>query len=120
MMFSFAGNDQAVFRDILDKLAHGGFKKEEHWDILNTRNYNNLTEEEKNDFEQNAVMLSATNAALVPYNKRRLRQLDVPIAVISAINKPLSIAKAATPNRAYGLLNNIMLCKGSKVCVENT
>ena len=112
--FLFTGDDQTVFRDILDKLAHGGFKRE-HWDILNTRNFNSLSEKEKKDFEENAVMLCATNAALVPYNKQKLRNLEQPIAIISAVNKPPSLAKLASPKHAYGLLNNIMVCKGSKV-----
>ena len=63
-------------------------------------------------------MLCATNAALVPYNKQKLRNLEQPIAIISAVNKPPSLAKLASPKHAYGLLNNIMVCKGSKVGIE--
>ena len=61
------------------------------------------------------IFKSTTNAALVPYNKQKLRNLEQPIAIISAVNKPPSLAKLASPKHAYGLLNNIMVCKGSKV-----
>ena len=105
------GPDQEQFKKVLRKISHGGFSDED-WHYLNRRNFEKLSEEEKDLFDKQSLMLCARNVDLVPYNVKRMRALGRPIALVRAENQPPS-AKSAKPNTAGGLLNCTLLVEGT-------
>ena len=108
-----SGPDQEEFKKVLKKISHGGFS-EKDWHYLNQRNFEKLSEEEKDLFDKQSLMLCARNVDLVPYNVKRLKALGKPIALVRAENQPPS-AKSAKPNTAGGLLNCTLLAEGNFV-----
>ena len=109
---------QAQFREILRKVAEGGFTIDD-WNVLETRNFHKLSKEEQALFEQNSLYMCARNKDLIPFNVMRYEALKVPIAVIHANNNPPSLAKAASTDVAGGLLNSIILAEGCQVILKN-
>ena len=55
---------------------------------------------------------------LIPFNIERTRAVGEPIAVIKSLNQPAS-ASSAKANTAGGILNSLILCKGSRVMLKS-
>ena len=106
--------EQAQFRDILRKVAEGGFAIDD-WNVLERRNFKKLSESEQELFQNNSLYICARNKDLIPFNVLRYESLKKPIAVIHADNTPPSLAKSASTDIAGGLLNAIILSEGCQV-----
>ena len=72
------GDEQKKFRDLLNSFREGTVDVPE-WDVIDSRALNRLPEEEKADFEKNALMLCSTNKDLKPFNIRKMREIGSPI-----------------------------------------
>jgi ATP-dependent DNA helicase PIF1 len=107
------GPEQEKFRNVLNKIVNGGFKKRE-WEYLSERAFRNLSAEDQKDFHDNAIMLCATNNGTKRFNLSHLTALRVPTAAIKAENNSSTAAQAIT-NKAGGLPNKIILAVGARV-----
>ena len=106
------GKDQEIFRNILDSIAMGTFN-EDTWEELKKHSFTMQTEEGKCQFKD-AVKLCAINKDSTSFNIQKIKELKNPIAPIKAVNSSAK-AKKFPANKAGGLRNNILICKGSKV-----
>ena len=106
------GNDQQLFRNILDSIAKGTFKYPK-WKALesNSTRYNAQGASER---FRDAVKLCARNKDSISFNIQKIKELNKPIAQIDAIHSSPK-ARKFTPNQAGGLQNSIIICKNSKV-----
>ena len=106
------GKDQEIFRNILDSIAMGTFGMDD-WIKLRSHSFNMNSEEAKSVFKD-SVKLCALNKDSKSFNIQKIKELENPIAPIKAINSSAK-AKKTPENKAGGLKNSIIICKGSKV-----
>ena len=106
------GDDQKVFRSILDSIANGTFD-ETVWNTLEC-NTTNMNAQGATERFQDAVKLCARNTDAISFNIQKIKELNMPIAQIHALNSSKK-AKTFSANKAGGLQNTIILCKNSKV-----
>ena len=106
------GDDQKVFRNILDSIANGTFDAP-MWNTLEC-NTTNMNAQGASERFQDAVKLCARNADAISFNIQKIKELNMPIAQIHALNSSKK-AKTFSANKAGGLQNAIILCKNSKV-----
>ena len=106
------GDDQKIFRSILDSIANGTFD-ESMWRTLQTHSTSMIARGASERF-QDAVKLCARNKDSISYNIEKIRELQMPIALIHALNSSQK-AKKFSSNKAGGLQNSIIICKHSKV-----
>lgn len=107
---------QQRFREVLDHVADGGFTMED-WKFLETRNYQYLSEHEKQVFQKEAVKLCAYNKDFIKFNIKKCEETGNPIAMITAENRPPG-AKATKANDAGSLINNLILSVGQKIVLK--
>ena len=106
------GEDQKLFRNLLDSVANGTFN-EESWTTLRYHTYDSHLQRPTEHF-QDAIKLCARNVDAKTYNINNIKNLNMPIAPIKAENRP-DKARKASANKAGGLHNSIIICKDSKV-----
>ena len=106
------GEDQKLFRNILNGIANGTFD-DELYNALKYHTYDSHLHNPMDNF-QDAVKLCARNHDAKKYNIDNIKNLNMPIAPIKAENSSSKARKAST-NKASGLHNNIIMCKESKV-----
>ena len=106
------GEDQATFRDILDKVANGNFTRKDY-QTLKEKCFDMRSDEAKDKFKD-AIKLCAYNKHGVSYNIQKIKELEKPIALIAATNTPKG-AKKFSASRAGGLHNKTIFCKDAKV-----
>ena len=106
------GKDQETFRHILDSIATGTFG-EPQWEDLANKSFVMNSEESKDKF-RDAIKLCALNKDSKTFNIEKIKELKNPIALIKAENSSPK-AKTCPANKAGGLQNNLLICKGSKV-----
>ena len=108
-----AGEENESFRNILDSVYNGTFKKPE-WDTLRDKSYGKLTEEVKKVFDDQAIMLSARKIDMLSFNKRKLREQKQPIAQLRAVHSKPGLAQLPS-DKAGGLMKDVWLCRGARV-----
>ena len=106
------GEDQNLFRNILNSIANGTFN-EESCSTLKYHTFDTHLQDPNDNFED-AVKLCARNHDAKKYNVQKIKDLQMPIAPIKAVNSS-SKARTAPANKAGGLHNSIIICKDSKV-----
>ena len=106
------GNDQQIFRNILDSIANGTFNNA-MWEILKS-NATLMNAKGATERFRDAVKLCARNKDTVSFNIQKIKDLNMPIAQIHALNSTQK-AKKFPVSKAGGLLNSIIICKNSKV-----
>ena len=106
------GNDQTIFRNILDGIANGEFPDKDWENLVKYTSVMN-SEEAKEEFKD-AIKLCACNKDSKSFNIKKIRELNNPIAPIMAENSSPQ-AKKVSANKAGGLQNSILLSKGCKV-----
>ena len=109
------GPEAALFRSLLQHVRDGTVEYERDWKLIASRDLSLLPEEEKNEFNETAIKICAANKDLKPFNLRKLKALETPIAYIEAVNDPPGIGKSLSANRAGGLPQNTVLAEGSRV-----
>ena len=107
------GEAQAIFRDILNKVANGTFNHET-WYMLKDNAFKMNSDKAIDEFKKDAVMLCAYNKNARLYNIHKMKALKSPIALISAVNTPPT-AKKFSESKAGGLHNKTILSKDAKV-----
>ena len=107
-------SDQNQFRDILHKQGEGQLTLDD-WKILEKRDLQQVSEEEKDDFKHSAVKLCATNRKLKSFNIRNLRSLSSPKAILKAKCTGTYQAKTASASAAGGLQYCTVIAEGCKV-----
>ena len=105
------GEDQATFRDILDRVANGNFTQKEYKTLK--EKCLSMDSDEAIDKFKDAVKLCAYNNHAVSYNIQKIKDLKKPIALIAATNT--QGAKKFSASRAGGLHNKTIFCKDAKV-----
>lgn len=106
------GNDQQLFKKILDSIANGTFN-EPMWNTLQ-QNSTAMNARGASERFQDAVKLCARNKDSILFNIEKIRALNMPIAQIHALNSSKK-AKEFSANKAGGLQNSIIISKNSKV-----
>ena len=106
------------FKDLLTRLSGGGPLEDRHYELMKSRSYKNLEEEEKKQFWTKAKYICALNMDLVPFNIERYEALNTPVAVVQAVNTGKG-SSTADPDTAGGLLNHIILAVGGKVVLKS-
>ena len=106
------GDDQQLFRNILDSIAKGTFNTA-MWYTLQ-RNSTTMNAKGASDKFRDAVQLCARNKDSILFNIQKIKELNNPIAQIHAVNSTKK-AKTFSANKAGGLQNCIIICKNSKV-----
>ena len=109
------GPEATLFRSLLQNVRDGTVDYERDWKLIASRDLSLLPEEEKNEFNETAIKICAANKDLKPFNLRKLKALETPIAYIEAVNDPPGIGKSLSANRAGGLPQNTVLAEGSRV-----
>ena len=109
------GPEAALFRSLLQNVRDGTVDYERDWKLIASRDLSLLPEEEKNEFHETAIKICAANKDLKPFNLRKLKALETPIAYFEAVNDPPGIGKSLSANRAGGLPQNTVLAEGSRV-----
>ena len=107
------GEEQKQFREELKRLSLGQFTLDD-WKKWSTRNLETLPPDEKQEFLDNALLACARLKDMVANNKKKIFELNQPIAFINAKSEP-AIAKLPSGDRNSGLASNIILCKGALV-----
>lgn len=110
--------NQTELRDLLQGIRTGTLKKENHWPLLEKRDYNNLSDEDKKLFEKDAMKICATNKACKAYNVLKLKERKVPVAVVEAVNVPKS-GKDVEASKAGGMPKDTLLAEGGKVLLHS-
>ena len=109
------GPEAALFRSLLQNVRDGTVDYERDWKLIASRDLALLPEEEQNEFNETAIKICAANKDLKPFNLRKLKALETPIAYIESVNDPPGIGKSLSANRAGGLPQNTVLAEGSRV-----
>jgi len=110
------GDDQKMFRELLDRLSNGEFTKDD-WLTLSKRELyagKDISNEESEQFIKEGTMLCAYNKDLIEYNKKRLKALGTPIARIKSENSAAFVTKMPA-TKAQGLQSQMWLAKGAEV-----
>ena len=107
------GEENQQFRDELERLANGEFN-EQDWDSWKGQDFHKMSDEQKKDFESNAITLAGLKKNLIPYNTSRLQALGTPIFKIEARNFPPS-GGSFEADAADGLAQHIYLARGAPV-----
>ena len=110
--------NQTELRELLQAIRTGTLKKATHWPLLEKRDYNNLSEEEKKLFNKEALKICATNKACKAYNVLKLKEKKVPVAVVEAVNEPKG-SKDVESSKAGGLPKDTLLAEGGKVMLHS-
>jgi ATP-dependent DNA helicase PIF1 len=84
------------------------------WEILSSRQLDQLSEDERLDFDQNAVYLCALKKAYKARNIRKICDLRNPRVIVQAVNQPPGGTRFDA-NKAGGLPNQLMLTRGMRV-----
>ena len=110
------GEENANFRDQLERLAKGEFKQED-WINWSQQNFDTMDTEAKEMFFQTATMLCAKKKDSVGFNHRHLQLTNNPIAKLTAKNSPG--ASAFEADHAQGLKNKMYIAKGAKIVLTS-
>ncbi|CAN0196239.1 unnamed protein product, partial [Ectocarpus sp. 12 AP-2014] len=108
-------DDQRGFIELLPRTRDGQLCDED-WDLLLKRQPNRLTAAEKADFED-ATRLFYSKKEVNKYNGKNLRELDNPVALVSAVHTGANARRASADN-AEGLERDLFLAKGAKVMLS--
>lgn len=111
------GDDQARFREILEKQSNGSLSREDYL-TLAERELDKLPQEEREEFEKEAIKLCAKNSALKKFNIMKMNKLDMPKAVMTAENKP-AWAASTKSSTAGNLFHKSMIAEGCKVLITS-
>jgi hypothetical protein len=84
------------------------------WQRWNCRNLDLLTPTEQQSFHNNGTMVCALKRVMVAHNKRKVLELQEPVAVIKAKTTPPSEASRSSADSESSLPGSIMLCRGTK------
>ena len=108
-----AGDENAQFRDELERMALGTFSRAdlERW---MPRSYENLSAEEKLEWDRNAIMLASEKKDLVSFNRQKLLGLGTPVFKLSAMNSPAS-GSSFSAEQAEGLHQTLYTARGARV-----
>ena len=107
-------NDQE-FASHLQHLRDGTFSPEE-WNAWKSRSLVSLSEDEQDDFYQNATLLCALKRDNVEFNKKHLLDLEQPIVHVKARHNPATAELSYMPSSKAGGLNpDLWLCKNARV-----
>lgn len=90
-------------------MANGGFAISD-WQAWSKHDFNQLEEEEKTTFLEEATMLCAKKKDMAKFNMYHLKRTGNPVARLRALNSPG--ASAFETDKAQGLKNNTYLSKG--------
>lgn len=115
-VFRQAGSDpaQIAFRDCLLNLRTYNTTAEDY-NLLSTRFWNQLPQEEKDSFVEE-VHLLPTRESVLEYNCHRLASIEKPVVRCNAKNNSPAAAKASEED-ADGLEKNILLAEGATVMI---
>ena len=107
-------NDPAM-QQVLSDFTSGKFS-EASYKILAKRalNGHELSDEEKNFFNTNAIKLCAIKQNFAQYNAQKIKALNKPVTVVDSINTPPDGARF-TDSDAGGLPQTVVLAVGMKV-----
>ena len=108
-----AGDENAQFRDELERLALGTFTRTdlERW---MPRSYENLSAEEKLEWDRTAIMLASEKKDLISFNRQRLLSLGTAVFKLSAMNSPPS-GSTFSAEQAEGLHQTLYTARGARV-----
>ena len=110
------GDNNAVFRDQLERLAQGKFTQED-WTSWSHQNYDVMDKPNQDLFNNMGIQISALKRDCTEFNLSHLRKIGNPIAQLSAINsRGASVYEA---DHANGLRNKLYLAKGAKVVLTS-
>ena len=98
------GDENAVFRDQLERLATGNFTQAD-WTAWSAQNYDVMEKDEQETFYNTATMLCAKKKDSVQFNLTHLKKTGNPVAKLSAINSRGAVAYEA--DHANGLRNKL-------------
>ena len=108
-----AGDENAQFREELERMALGTFTRAdlERW---MPRSYENLSAEQKQEWDRNAIMLASEKKDLVSFNRQKLLALGAPVFKLSAMNTPPS-GSTFSAEQAEGLHQTLYTARGARV-----
>lgn len=109
------GSDQAVFRDLLDRLSMGESTVED-WRLLMTREKSKLGSNDQTHFKD-SLRLFPDNHSVRNFNFNKLKSLNQPTAKIVADHNNSEAAKSDC-EKAQGLEKTLYLCTGSRVMLK--
>ena len=112
-----SGEEQQRFREILFRLRDGDSSFDD-WKILSKRFDKNLNQVERDRFKD-AVFILTKWEEVDKDNNEMLRNLNRPIAKISAVHTGGKEAKRANSDVAKGLEAQILLAKGCRVILTS-
>ena len=107
------GEEQQQFREDLEKLYLGKTTLEQ-WERWATRDLQILSPEERHVFQSTALLACARKIDMVTHNKKKIIELNQPIAFIKSDSAP-AVAKLPAADNDSGLPSNIILSKGTAV-----
>lgn len=111
------GDDQAKFRDLLEKQANGTLSRQDYL-ALAERELENLPQGEREEFENEAIKLCAKNSALKKFNISKMNKLNMPKAVMTAENKP-AWAASTKSSTAGNPFQQSMIAEGARVLITS-
>ena len=105
--------DDLAFASLLQRVASGTYTAEDH-QLLESRDMDTLSPEEKDSFKANAIKLCATRAETAKFNLRSLVKIGQPVVKIRSMDS-CDEARAADTIQAKNLAKHVTLCNGSLV-----
>ena len=79
------GDENALFRDQLERLAGGTFTQED-WHCWSARNFDVMDRQDQTEFFEKATLLCAKKKDSVAFNHKHLKLTKNPIAKLTALN----------------------------------
>ena len=109
------GPDQMEFKEVLENIANGKFTRE-NWNYFRERDLQgpNFSNEERKAIKEKSIKICALVNDTKKHNIERIKALGKPIHGIKSLNQGKD-AKFATTNEAQGLLQDLIIAKGSRV-----
>ena len=105
--------DDKAFASLLKRVASGTYTAEDH-QLLESRDMDTLSPEEKDSFKTNAIKLCSTRAATTKFNLQSLAKIGQPVVKLKSVDS-CNDAKAAGTIEAKNLAKKVAFCNGSLV-----
>ena len=110
------GDENALFRDQLERLARGTFTQED-WHCWSARNFDVMDRQDQTEFFEKATLLCAKKKDSVAFNHKHLKLTKNPIAKLTALNSRGAASYEA--DQANGLRNKLYLAKEAKIVLTS-
>ena len=109
-----AGDEEALFREELNRLGEGNFTRED-WRRWRSRTLDLLPPDERQAFYDGATLACALKKDSVAHNIYKIKSNNEPIALIKSVDLPKRLSTEEASDRQSGLLSKLILCRKASI-----